>query len=163
VLKAAPPAPAGHDDLVLCDLVIDGGKVADVAAAGTVAAALGPDLDRSLVLPGMLDAHAHLDKGHIAPRARNETGDLLGAAAASVPDREARWHAEDVRRRGVWPAMRRAKGGGDPHASRPARRSLPSPSRCSASCATNGPAASNCSLDHRADRHVHERRRSRPC
>src|SRR5260221_5074586 len=99
VLKAAPPAPAGHDDLVLCDLVIDDGKVADVAAAGTVAAELGPDLDRSLVLPGMLDAHAHLDKGHIVPRARNETGDLLGAAAASVPDREARWHAADVRRR----------------------------------------------------------------
>src|SRR5216110_1409246 len=79
----APPAPAGHDDLILCDLVIEDGKVADVATAGSVAAELGPDLDRSLVLPGMLDAHAHLDKGHIVPRARNQTGDLLGAAAAS--------------------------------------------------------------------------------
>ena len=47
----------------------------------------------------MLDAHAHLDKGHIVPRARNQTGDLLGAAAVSGPDRRARWHAEDVRRR----------------------------------------------------------------
>ncbi len=99
-LLAGPvPGPAGHDDLVLCDLVLEGGTVADIAAAGTVAAELGPDLDRSLVLPGMLDAHAHLDKGHIVPRARNQTGDLLGAAAASVPDRAARWHAEDVRRR----------------------------------------------------------------
>ena len=99
-LLAGPlPGPADHDDLVLCDLVIDGGTVADVAAAGTVAAELGPDLDRSLLLPGMLDAHAHLDKGHIVPRARNQTGDLLGAAAASGPDRAARWHAEDVRRR----------------------------------------------------------------
>src|SRR5260370_10930520 len=99
LLTGAPPAPAGHDDLVLCDLVIDAGKVADVAAAGTVETELGPDLARALVLPGMLDAHAHLDKGHIVPRARNQTGDLLGAAAASVPDRAARWHAEDVRRR----------------------------------------------------------------
>lgn len=98
VLKGPPPGPV-DDDLVLCDLVIEAGEVADVAPAGTVAAALGPDLDRSLVLPGMLDAHAHLDKGHIVPRARNKTGDLLGAAAASGPDRAARWHAEDVRRR----------------------------------------------------------------
>src|SRR5258707_3265679 len=99
LLTGAPPAPAGHDDLVLCDLVIDDGKLADIAAAGTVEAELGTDLDRALVLPGMLDAHAHLDKGHIVPRARNQTGDLLGASAASVPDRETRWHTEDVRRR----------------------------------------------------------------
>jgi cytosine deaminase len=92
-------APVGWDDFALCDLVIDGGRIADVAAAGSVAAGLGPDLDRSMVLPGMLDAHAHLDKGHIVPRARNRTGDLQGAAAVAGPDRAARWHAEDVRRR----------------------------------------------------------------
>jgi cytosine deaminase len=70
-----------------------------VAPAGSVEAGLGPDLDGALVLPGMLDAHAHLDKGHIVPRARNQTGDLLGAAAVTGPDRAARWHADDVRRR----------------------------------------------------------------
>jgi cytosine deaminase len=99
VLSGPPPGPVDHDDLVHCDLVIEHGEVAEVAAACSVAAALGPDLDRSLVLPGMLDAHAHLDKGHIVPRARNQTGDLLGAAAVSGPDRRARWHADDVRRR----------------------------------------------------------------
>ncbi len=99
VLAGPPPVAADPDDLVFCDLVIDGGKVADVAVAGSVAPELGPDLDRSLVLPGMLDAHAHLDKGHIVPRARNKTGDLLGAAAVTGPDRASRWHAEDVRRR----------------------------------------------------------------
>src|SRR5260370_17271919 len=99
LLTGAPPAPAGHDDLILCDLVIEDGRVADVATAGSVATELGPDLDRSLVLPGMLDAHAHLDKGHIVPRAGNEAGELGGAAGASLPDREAGWHAEDVRRR----------------------------------------------------------------
>lgn len=89
----------GLDDLVFCDLVIEEGRVADILPAGSVAEALGPDLDRSMVLPGMLDAHAHLDKGHIAPRARNMTGDLAGAAAVTGPDRAARWHAEDVYRR----------------------------------------------------------------
>ena len=97
--QGTPPGPAGHDDLVLCDLLIDGGKIAGVAAAGSLDVALGPDLDESLVLPGMLDAHAHLDKGHIVYRARNMTGDLIGAAAASAPDRSTRWQAEDVRRR----------------------------------------------------------------
>lgn len=91
--------PVGWDDFAFCDLVIEGGKIGDVTLAGSVAAELGPDLDRSMVLPGMLDAHAHLDKGHIVPRARNLTGDLLGAAAAGGPDRRERWHAEDVRRR----------------------------------------------------------------
>lgn len=98
-LLADKAMPAGWDDNAFCDLVIEGGRIAEVAPAGSVAAELGPDLDRSMVLPGMLDAHAHLDKGHIVPRARNLTGDLLGAAAAGGPDRRARWTAEDVRRR----------------------------------------------------------------
>jgi cytosine deaminase len=98
-LLADAAMPPGWDDFAFSDLVIEGGKIADVVPAGSVAAELGPDLDRSMVLPGMLDAHAHLDKGHIVPRARNLTGDLIGAAAASGPDRAARWHAEDVRRR----------------------------------------------------------------
>jgi cytosine deaminase len=99
LLLGTPPGAAGHDDLVLCDLLIDNGRIAEVAPAGSLDAALGPDLDESLVLPGMLDAHAHLDKGHIVSRARNMTGDLMGAAAASGPDRSTRWQAADVRRR----------------------------------------------------------------
>jgi cytosine deaminase len=92
-------AKVDWDDFAFCDLVVEGDRIADVVPAGSVAEELGPDLDRSLVLPGMLDAHAHLDKGHIVPRARNLTGDLAGAAAAGGPDRRARWTAEDVRRR----------------------------------------------------------------
>jgi cytosine deaminase len=99
LLMEAPPGPADTDDLVLCDLVVEDGIIDAVAKAGTIDADLGPDLDGSLVLPGMLDAHAHLDKGHIVARARNMTGDLIGAAAASGPDRSTRWQAEDVRRR----------------------------------------------------------------
>jgi cytosine/creatinine deaminase len=99
LLIEPPPGPADRDGLVHCDLMIESGRVSGIAKAGSVAMELGPDLDRSLVLPGMLDAHAHLDKGHILPRIYNQTGDLLGAAAAAGPDRAANWNAEDVRRR----------------------------------------------------------------
>src|SRR5205085_8981040 len=63
-----------HDtDLVAVDLLIDRGRIAAIEPAGTLAAELGPDLDASMVLPGMIDCHAHLDKGHIWPRRPNET------------------------------------------------------------------------------------------
>lgn len=52
-----------------------------------------------MVLPGFVDAHAHLDKGHILPRAPNVAGDFAGAVAATGADRTARWNAGDVRRR----------------------------------------------------------------
>jgi cytosine deaminase len=99
-LIAGPaPGPAGAHDMVLCDLVIEDGTVADVVLGGSLDAEMGPDLDRSMVLPGLVDSHTHLDKGHIAPRVSNLTGDVPGASAATKQDRTANWHAEDVRRR----------------------------------------------------------------
>ncbi len=89
--------PAG--ELQTVDLLIAGGRVAAVERSGTLPEELGPDLDRSLVLPGLIDCHTHLDKGHIWARALNPSGDVLGAAQATGVDREARWAAEDVRRR----------------------------------------------------------------
>ena len=38
LLVGAPPGPVDCDDLAFCDLIIDDGKVADVAAAGSVTA-----------------------------------------------------------------------------------------------------------------------------
>lgn len=87
------------ENLAALDLLIDGGRIAAIEPAGTLPAELGPDLDRSLVLPGMLDCHTHLDKGHIWPRKPNPSGDGHGAAIATGEDRGARWTAEDVRRR----------------------------------------------------------------
>ncbi len=57
------------------------------------------DLDHSLVLPGLIDCHTHLDKGHIWPRTPNPTGDVPGAVVATTADRTANWNAEDVRAR----------------------------------------------------------------
>jgi cytosine deaminase len=92
--------PEGPDpDLVAIDLLIDDGRIAAVEAAGRLPADLGPDLDASMVLPGMIDCHTHLDKGHIWPRRPNATGDVAGASRATAQDRSANWNAEDVRRR----------------------------------------------------------------
>jgi cytosine deaminase len=92
--------PAASDDgLAAIDLLLDHGRIAAIEAAGAIPAELGPDLDASMVLPGMVDCHTHLDKGHIWPRQPNPTGDGAGASMATARDRSARWNAEDVRRR----------------------------------------------------------------
>jgi cytosine deaminase len=87
------------DGLVGIDVLIDAGRIAAIEPAGTLPAGLGPDLDRSMLLPGLVDCHTHLDKGHIWPRRPNPTGDVPGASRATAEDRTANWHAEDVRRR----------------------------------------------------------------
>jgi cytosine/adenosine deaminase-related metal-dependent hydrolase len=46
--------------------------------------------------PGPLDAHTHLDKGHIWPRMRNADGTFAGAIAAVMSDRGAAWSEEDI-------------------------------------------------------------------
>ncbi len=98
LVRADMPALA-DDALVAIDVLVDAGRIAAIEPAGTLAAELGPDLDASMVLPGMVDCHAHLDKGHIWPRQANPTGDVPGASQATALDRKARWSAEDVRRR----------------------------------------------------------------
>jgi cytosine deaminase len=98
-LLPADVAAAGDSDLVAVDLLIDAGRIAAIEPAGRLPADLGPDLDASMVLPGMVDCHTHLDKGHIWPRRPNATGDVPGASRATMQDRAANWNADDVRRR----------------------------------------------------------------
>lgn len=91
--------PPARDGVVAIDLLVDRGRIEGIAPAGTLPAELGPDLDASMVLPGMVDLHTHLDKGHIWPRQANPTGDGAGASMATAKDRSANWHGEDVRLR----------------------------------------------------------------
>ncbi len=82
------------DGLVRLDIRIEDGLVAGVAPAGS--AADGVDLRGGLVWPAPVDAHTHLDKGHIWPRTRNATGDFAGAIEAVMGDRGRSWSEADV-------------------------------------------------------------------
>lgn len=54
------------------------------------------DLRGCIVLPGFVDCHTHLDKGHIWPRTPNPDGSFAGALESVAADRAARWSARDV-------------------------------------------------------------------
>jgi cytosine deaminase len=91
-------AVAGAGDFHTCDIVIERGRIAAVQPAGS---ASGPTLalDHGIVLPGFVDIHTHLDKGHIWPRRANPDGTFMGALSNVGLDREAHWTAADVRAR----------------------------------------------------------------
>ena len=93
----APPGPADREGLILADLRIEAGRIAAIAPAGT--AEHGADLDGGQVWPGFVDAHTHLDKGHIWPRQPNPTGDFPGAIASVMQDRAAHWTQADIEAR----------------------------------------------------------------
>jgi cytosine deaminase len=80
------------------DILIDEGRIAAMAPAGQQDFGDTPRLAVAgrIVLPAFVDAHTHLDKGHIWRRAPNPTGDFPGAIGAVMSDRGAKWSAEDV-------------------------------------------------------------------
>lgn len=98
---ATLPEATGWEDGALAgaDLLLENGQVAAVLPPGQADPALGPDLQHCMVLPGLVDCHTHLDKGHIWPRQPNPDGTGLAASHATGVDRTARWHAQDVRQR----------------------------------------------------------------
>lgn len=89
---------ADPEGLVRLDLTIAGGRIEAIAPAGATPAEPGlPVLQApGLGMPCFVDAHTHLDKGHIWPRAPNRDGSFEGARDAVPVDREARWTAADV-------------------------------------------------------------------
>ncbi|WP_338665777.1 cytosine deaminase [Pararoseomonas sp. SCSIO 73927] len=111
VLAEGDLGPADADGLVLADIRIDAGRIAAVTPAAPTPPEGALDLDRSQVWPGLVDPHAHLDKAHILPRARNPDGTHPGAVKAVGEDRAAHWTAEDVRRRFTF-ALRCAEANG---------------------------------------------------
>ena len=92
----------GPDQLIPCDIAIQGGRIAAIDAPGSSAPTDGAasiDLQDGIVLPRFVDIHTHIDKGHIWPRSPNPDGSFMGARNAVLADREARWTADDVRAR----------------------------------------------------------------
>lgn len=90
----------GGDGLAPCDIAISSGRIAGIVPpGGDERPDPRVDLSGGLVLPRFVDGHTHLDKGHILHRAPNPDGTFLGARTTVMADREARWTADDVRRR----------------------------------------------------------------
>jgi cytosine deaminase len=100
-----PPAgralPLDREGLAEVDIVVEHGRIAAIAPAGVEALAELPRLPLAgrIVLPPFVDAHTHLDKGHIWRRAPNPTGGFPEAVNAVAADRNANWSAADVARR----------------------------------------------------------------
>jgi cytosine deaminase len=101
LLDPPPPgAPTSAEGVARVDLAVAGGRIAAVAPAGA-----GPDLGAEvplggrMVWPTLVDAHAHLDKGHVVYRTPNPNGTFAGARDATTRDRVAFWCHADVRRR----------------------------------------------------------------
>lgn len=90
-----------HDGApVLAHIALEAGRVHSVRPAFTEAAlpANGWDLAGTLVLPGFVDAHTHLDKAFTLPRMKEVQPGLLGAIDAMLADR-VHWSAPDVHER----------------------------------------------------------------
>jgi cytosine/creatinine deaminase len=89
-----------HEGLVSVDILIDGGRIAALAPTGAAPSdAPFLALGGAIVLPLFVDAHTHLDKGHIWPRAPNPDGTFAAAVETVKADRAAHWTAEDVEAR----------------------------------------------------------------
>ena len=96
--------PADAEGLARVDLRIAQGRIAaivphDPAGVAGVATHALVDADGGIVLPGFVDAHVHLDKGHIWSRAPNPDGSFMGALTTVGADREAHWSARVVQAR----------------------------------------------------------------
>lgn len=104
-LVDAPALAADRDGLAQIDLTIADGRITSVLAAGTGGldhSLPALDMRGGLVFPRFVEAHTHLDKGHIWPRRRNPDGTFMGALTNVMADREANWNAADVRARMVF-------------------------------------------------------------
>ncbi len=90
--------PLDRDGLTIVDILVDGGRIGEVAPAGVrdFGETARLDLSGRMILPLFVDAHTHLDKAHIWRRAPNPTGDFAGALKAVADDRAANWNACDV-------------------------------------------------------------------
>jgi cytosine deaminase len=101
LLPAHWPDGGDRTGLVPVNLCLADGQLVAVQPAALTPADTLPrvDLQGRLVLPGFVDSHTHLDKGHIWERSPNPDGTFTGALHATRADAAAHWHHDDVRRR----------------------------------------------------------------
>jgi cytosine deaminase len=91
--------PRHGDQPALADLHLESGRMARIAPHLPGDLILGAwDLAGSPVLPGLVDAHTHLDKAFTLPRMGEVKPGLLGAIEAMMVDRQS-WTEADLRER----------------------------------------------------------------
>ena len=115
---------------------------------GRHGAADGVDLDRGQLWPCFVDGHVHLDKTQTWPRQPNPDGTHAGAKNAVIADRARHYSEADIEPRfdfGLRCAWRTAPPLSAPTWTATGRMPVRT-GRCSAGCATRGPAASTCRL-----------------
>ena len=98
LLPAAWPQQ-GHQP-ALADLQLAQGRIVHVLPHGTSRAPHGAvwDVAGALLLPGLVDAHTHLDKAFTLPRMGEVKPGLLGAIEAMMVDRQS-WTEADIHAR----------------------------------------------------------------
>ena len=88
-----------HDDApVLACITIADGRITDLRPSSDTTADGAWDAHGALALPGLVDAHTHLDKAFTRARIQRIQPGLLGAIDAMLIDR-VQWTADDVRTR----------------------------------------------------------------
>jgi cytosine/creatinine deaminase len=94
--------PTGSPEFSTVDIAASNGVIQSITPAGSAlgqGSAAGAeiiDLDGGIVFPRFVEAHTHLDKGHIWPRTPNPDGTFMGALESVGRDRDASWSATDV-------------------------------------------------------------------
>ena len=98
---AVAMSPTDRDGFARVDIVIENGRVAAMSPASSANIGDLPRLTMAgrIALPLFVDAHTHLDKAHIWPRAPNPNGTFEAARDIVPRDRQAHWTAADVARR----------------------------------------------------------------
>ena len=75
-----------------CDITVVDGSISAIEPAPSPAEPdpghTVVDLEGRLVVPGFVEPHAHLDKAYLSSRIDNITGDLVGAIAGIVSERD---------------------------------------------------------------------------
>ena len=90
-----------QEGLCLVDFQIERGLIKRILVAGSLPIKDQNkfDLAKKIVLPGFVDIHTHLDKGHIWQRSPNLDGTFNTALTTASQDSQQYWHQEDLLRR----------------------------------------------------------------
>lgn len=96
-----PHWPQGNDGPMLARVSVQNARVSGIAPETTAwitTASASTDLAGALVLPGLVEAHAHLDKAFTRSRMHGLQPGLLAAIGATLDDRR-HWSQADLRQR----------------------------------------------------------------